>query len=191
MALSRIWSAFILVAIFIAGYNFLFNKSKDDIFSRMVSGTAKDEYKYAVIGDSAYGTRLKGEMKDYGFVLQSGTGKDTIDKETRYLVTENAAADTVLKIQKKYSSIRVVTASYMLGKKQKPVDGIIETCWTAVEICLKLIGVLALFIGFMNIAEKAGGIRFLSRIVGPFYLTFSGNSQRPSVDGAHDNEFFG
>ena len=169
MALSRIWSAFILVAIFIAGYNFLFNKSKDDIFSRMVSGTAKDEYKYAVIGDSAYGTRLKGEMKDYGFVLQSGTGKDTIDKETKYLVTENAAADTVLKIQKKYSSIRVVAAAYMLGKKQKPVDGVIETCWTAVEICLKLIGVLALFIGFMNIAEKAGGIRFLSRIVGPFF----------------------
>jgi spore maturation protein SpmA/spore maturation protein SpmB len=38
-----------------------------------------------------------------------------------------------------------------------------------VEICLKLIGILALFIGFMSIAERAGGIRVLSRIVGPFF----------------------
>jgi len=49
------------------------------------------------------------------------------------------------------------------------VDGIIQTCWTAVELCLKLIGVLALFMGFMSIAERAGGIRLLSRIVGPFF----------------------
>lgn len=60
------------------------------------------------------------------------------------------------------------------GKADDPanlakVDGIIPTCWTAVELCLKLIGVLALFIGFMSIAEKAGGIRLLSRIVAPFF----------------------
>jgi spore maturation protein SpmA/spore maturation protein SpmB len=60
------------------------------------------------------------------------------------------------------------------GKAIDPVnplklDGVIETCWVAVDICLKLIGILALFIGFMNIAEKAGGIRLLSRIVGPFF----------------------
>ncbi|MGC4104686.1 nucleoside recognition domain-containing protein [Ferruginibacter sp.] len=169
MALSRIWSAFILVAILTAGYSFFFNKSKDDVFIRMVSGTAKDEYKYAVIGDSTYAANLKKHLKDYSFVFQAGTGKDTIDKDTRYLVTENAAADTVLKIQQKYPSVRVVSAAYMYGKNQKPVDGVIETCWTAVDICLKLIGILSLFIGFMNIAEKAGGIRFLSRIVGPFF----------------------
>lgn len=60
------------------------------------------------------------------------------------------------------------------GKASDPanplkIDGVIETCWVAVEICLKLIGVLALFMGFMNIAEQAGGIRLLSRIVGPFF----------------------
>ncbi|RYG14971.1 MAG: spore maturation protein [Chitinophagaceae bacterium] len=49
------------------------------------------------------------------------------------------------------------------------VDGIIQTCWTAVELCIKLIGILALFMGFMSIAERAGGIRLLSRIVGPFF----------------------
>jgi spore maturation protein SpmA/spore maturation protein SpmB len=169
MALSRIWSAFIIVAVFVAGSNYFFNTSRDDIFIRMVSGTSKDEYKYSVVGDSAYAAQLKGQIKDFGFVLQTGTGKDTLDKETRYIVTENAAADTIQEIQKKYPSIRVVSSAYMLGKKQKPVDGVIETCWTAVDICLKLIGVLCLFIGFMSIAEKAGGIRLLSKIVGPFF----------------------
>lgn len=62
----------------------------------------------------------------------------------------------------------------VIGKASDPanplkIDGIIETCWTAVEICLKLIGILSLFIGFMSIAERAGGIRLLSRIVGPFF----------------------
>lgn len=60
------------------------------------------------------------------------------------------------------------------GKADDPtnltkVDGIIQTCWTAVELCIKLIGILALFMGFMSIAERAGGIRLLSRIVGPFF----------------------
>lgn len=64
---------------------------------------------------------------------------------------------------------------YMVtGKASDPanplkLDGIIETCWVSVEICLKLIGVLTLFIGFMSIAERAGGIRLLSRIIGPFF----------------------
>ncbi len=41
MALTRIWSAFIVIAIFVAGYNFVFKKGRDDIFAKMVSGTAK------------------------------------------------------------------------------------------------------------------------------------------------------
>ncbi|MGH2553074.1 MAG: nucleoside recognition domain-containing protein [Chitinophagaceae bacterium] len=62
----------------------------------------------------------------------------------------------------------------VVGKADDPLnaskaDGIIETCWTAVNICLKLIGIMALFMGFMNIAEKAGGIRLLSRLISPFF----------------------
>jgi len=62
----------------------------------------------------------------------------------------------------------------VVGKADDPtnltkVNGIIETCWTSVELCLKLIGILALFMGFMSIAERAGGIRLLSKIVGPFF----------------------
>ena len=96
MALSRIWSAFIIVAITVAGIKCFFFGDLQ-IFAWMVSGKASDPL-----------NPLK-------------------------------------------------------------VDGIIETCWVAVDICLKLVGILALFIGFMNIAEKAGGIRLLSRIVGPFF----------------------
>ena len=62
----------------------------------------------------------------------------------------------------------------VVGKADDPanplkIDGIIETCWTAVNIAFKLIGIMALFMGFMSIAESAGGIRLLSRIIGPFF----------------------
>ncbi|WP_029274705.1 nucleoside recognition domain-containing protein [Pedobacter borealis] len=62
----------------------------------------------------------------------------------------------------------------VIGKSSDPLnplklDGIIETCWIAVDLCIKLIGTLALFMGLMSIAEKAGGIRLLSRIIGPFF----------------------
>jgi len=48
-------------------------------------------------------------------------------------------------------------------------DGVIETCKTAVNLSLGLIGIMALFMGFMNIAERAGGVRMLSRMIGPFF----------------------
>lgn len=96
MALSRIWSAFIIVAIVVASIKcFFFGQT--DIFNWMIVGKASDA-----------GNPLK-------------------------------------------------------------VDGVIETCWTAVNICLKLVGIMALFMGFMSIAERAGGIRLLSRIIGPFF----------------------
>lgn len=96
MALSRIWSAFIIIAILVASFK-CFVLGENQLFSWMVTGKASDP-----------SNPLK-------------------------------------------------------------VDGIIETCWVAVEICLKLVGILALFIGFMSIAERAGGIRFLAKIVGPFF----------------------
>jgi spore maturation protein SpmA len=49
------------------------------------------------------------------------------------------------------------------------VDGVFETAKTGVDISLGLIGVMSLFLGFMNIGEKAGAINVLSRIVGPFF----------------------
>ncbi len=37
------------------------------------------------------------------------------------------------------------------------------------DISLPLVGVMTLWLGLMNIGEKAGAIRFLSKIVGPFF----------------------
>jgi len=164
MALSKIWSAFIVVALLVASYHFIFNSSRDDVFGRMVTGTSKDEFKYVAIGDSATVASISKEMKEYGYILQT-----TADKETKYIVSANVAADTVLKLQKNFTSARAVTYSYIQARKQKMMDGIIATCATAVTICIGLIGIMALFMGFMSIAEKAGGIRFLSKIVGPFF----------------------
>ncbi len=48
-------------------------------------------------------------------------------------------------------------------------NGVFETTKDAVNLSINLIGIMALFLGFMNIAEKAGGIGFLSRIIGPFF----------------------
>lgn len=164
MSLSRIWSAFIITAILVAVFRFFFSSSQDDIFGRMVTGTSKDEFKYITIGDSTKSAQLEAAMKNYSYLRQQKA-----DKETKYIVTEDKQADTVLKLQNEFPSLRVVSYDYILGRKQKPVDGVIATCKVAVEICIGLIGIMALFMGFMGIAEKAGGIRFLSRIVGPFF----------------------
>ena len=164
MALSRIWSAFILIAISLASWQFIFNDSRDDIFAKMVTGTAKDEYKFVALGDSAKCATLAKDMKDYGYSLQTAP-----DKETKYLVTDNINADTVAKLTAKFTALRPVTYAYIQGRKQKMMDGVFATCLSAVNICIGLIGVMALFMGFMSIAERAGGIRFLSRIVGPFF----------------------
>ncbi len=49
------------------------------------------------------------------------------------------------------------------------VDGVFKSAGDSVDLSLKLIGIMTLFLGFMSIGEKAGAIRFLSRIVGPFF----------------------
>ncbi len=58
-----------------------------------------------------------------------------------------------------------VPAAYRLQR----ADGIIATCTNAVNLSLGLIGIMALFMGLISIAEQAGGIRFLARITGPFF----------------------
>lgn len=49
------------------------------------------------------------------------------------------------------------------------VEGIFKAANDGFDISLKLVGIMALFLGFMSIGEKAGAIRFLSRIVSPFF----------------------
>lgn len=50
------------------------------------------------------------------------------------------------------------------------IDGTFESAKVGVmDIALPLIGIMTLWLGIMNIGEKAGAINFLSRIIGPFF----------------------
>jgi len=138
MALSRIWSAFIFIAILVAGIKFIVVDGDQQIFTQMVIGKNGDSLKVKEISLANADPALVSSLDTVSRVL-----KDNL-------------------IYKKEGN-RIITL------KPQKVNGIIETCKDAVNLCLGLIGVMTLFMGFMSIAEKAGGIRFLSRIIGPFF----------------------
>jgi spore maturation protein SpmA/spore maturation protein SpmB len=61
------------------------------------------------------------------------------------------------------------------------VEGLFSSTKSSVmDIALPLVGAMAFWLGIMNIGEKAGAIRFLSRIVGPFF-----NRLFPEVPKSH------
>lgn len=49
------------------------------------------------------------------------------------------------------------------------MDGVFNSANASVTLSVNLIGVMSLFLGFMQIGERAGAINFISRIVGPFF----------------------
>jgi spore maturation protein SpmA len=167
MALSRIWSAFIIIAISVALFRMFGGDEK--IFSRMVVGKSDDSY------EQVYYT-LAGSPEKSGFT--SADAFVTYIKQYGYLPADSAHAatvvitesqDSVAAIQSRDAAMHVYTFRSIQSKLTKNADGIIETCKTAVNISIGLIGIMALFMGFMSIAEKAGGIRLLSKIIGPFF----------------------
>jgi len=170
MALSRIWSAFFITSILVAAFKWIFSND-NTIFSRMVIGKADDPYdsvSYVMIGSpEKFGypsaDRFSKYLAEFGYKK-----KDSISKSA-VLITDNLNADSVTIVKAANPSIRVFTYRSIQSKLIRKADGIIETCKGAVNISIGLIGIMALFMGFMTIAERAGGIRFLSRIIGPFF----------------------
>lgn len=138
MALSRIWSTFIIIAISVAGFKFFAVDGDQQIFTQMVISKNGDSVKVKEMAIAA---------ADPAIV---------------------SALDTMQRVQKGVLIYKKDAEKIVAVKAQK-VNGIIETCKDAVTLCIGLIGIMALFMGFMSIAEKAGGIRFLSRIIGPFF----------------------
>lgn len=135
MALSRIWSAFIIIAIVVATIQVLFTSHASTMFNSMVTGET---------GDTMLIRKVAPAVADSTQALELAAG--------------NSANKAVFTSDGRIKVFRIQSA-----------DGIIKTCQTAVNLSLKLIGFMALFMGLMRIAEKAGGIRFLSRIIGPFF----------------------
>ncbi len=140
MQLSKIWSSFIIVSALAAVLLYMFRPQDKNIFNRMVTGKSGDAY-YEQPYDSSSLTKEQLAHLETGEILSFPNSNLRIKKvETGY-------------------------SSYYTQK----ADGFIPTGQTAVEICLGLIGIMTLFMGVMQIAENAGGIRLLSRIIGPFF----------------------
>jgi spore maturation protein SpmA len=139
MTLSKIWSAFIIVAIAIASFKYISNPHYESIYNDMVVGKAGDTIKI-----------------DQTFAQLSPALQNT-------LKTEGKASEQ--KIHYLYQADSQKLKVYRL----QSADGVINTSKTAVELCIGLVGVLCLFMGFMSIAEKAGGIQLLSRWIQPFF----------------------
>ena len=140
MALSRIWAAFILVAIVVASIKFLFFPNYQDIYNDLVVGSGGDTVQID--------TKPMAEMSP---TIRENLALKPDFKENR--------------IQYKLNAQKNEVAVYRVQE----TDGVIGTSNTAVKICIGLIGIMTLFMGFMSIAEKAGGINLLSRMIQPFF----------------------
>lgn len=140
MALSRIWSAFIIIAIGIACIKcFVYPEGNKNIFANMVTGKSGDTVR----------------IKTTDSLITGATIIQAVDNNKIYT---DGGVSTIKSGQGKYFTYKLQGG-----------DGVIETCKTAVNLSLGLIGILALFMGFLAIAERAGGINLLSRIIGPFF----------------------
>lgn len=170
MALSRIWSAFIIVAVLVASFRAVFYRD-NQIFSQMVVGKADDAYdtvRYVMVGSPSNAgiTSKEGFAKylsTYGYVAADSAHPAGV------VIADNPNSDSVTRFKAANHNLAVYTYKSVQRRLVKKADGIIETCKSAVNICIGLIGIMALFMGFMSIAERAGGIRLLSRIIGPFF----------------------
>ncbi len=79
-------------------------------------------------------------------------------------------SDSIANFKRQYSHLEVLSFSGIQSRLVRKVDGVIETAKNAfLDIILPLVGILALFMGFLSIAEKAGGVRLLSRLIWPFF----------------------
>jgi spore maturation protein SpmA/spore maturation protein SpmB len=139
MALSRIWAAFIIVSILAAGFQCVFTKGNSDIFSRMVVGKS---------GDTSQSKIADSSLMPATILQMLQTGKRYDSGNIRFIRSANGN---------------------FISYREQNADGIIATTKNAVDISINLIGIMALFMGFMRIAERAGGIRLLSKIIGPFF----------------------
>lgn len=140
MQLSKIWSSFIIISALAALTVYLFSPQDKNIFNRMVVGKSGETYYH-----QPYDPRLLSEEQKKALDTAASIG----------------IPGTRLSVKRSGD----VYQSYYTQK----ADGFIPTAHTAVEICIGLIGIMALFMGIMQIAENAGGIRLLSKIIGPFF----------------------
>jgi spore maturation protein SpmA len=138
VVLSRLWSAFVVVAVIVAGVRFVADENYRTIFNDLVVGQSGDTIPVKVVDFAEIPTEIQPQFAQKNIAEQNNIFYKKI--------APNAVQ--IFRVQRS--------------------DGIIGAAKTAVEISLGLIGIMTLFMGFMGIAEKAGGIRLLSRLIQPF-----------------------
>src|SRR5215207_1496720 len=107
MALSRIWSAFIIIAIVVAGIRMF--AGDDKIFTRMVVGKSSDKYDsvfYAGIG-SPLNQNLSPKYED--FLKQYGYYKADSAHQPALLLTDNLSHDSVAIVKSANPGIKEYT----------------------------------------------------------------------------------
>ena len=168
MALSRIWSAFIILAVVVAAIRMI--GGDKTIFSRMVVGKSSDAYDstfYIHIGsplNQNLSANYPAFLKEYGYVKTDSIAKASV------LLADNLQHDSVSILKSLSPGLKVYTYLSIQSKLQRKTDGIVQTAKIAViDIIIPLIGIMALFLGFLSIAERAGGVRVLSRMIYPFF----------------------
>jgi len=130
---------FIIIAIAVASFKYLFSDNYKAIYNDMVVGKGGDTVAIATKPLADVPIEISEKLKQEKLVI-----KDKIHYQNQ---------DT--------GKVRIY--------RVQEASGVIGTAQTAVEISLGLIGIMTLFMGFMNIAERAGGINLLSRIIQPFF----------------------
>lgn len=103
-----------------------------------------------------------------------GKGGDTVQIATQKMTALSPIVRDSLMRKPDFADSRIHYKTDSLQQDVKvyrvqEADGVIGTSETAVKICLGLVGIMTLFMGFMSIAEKAGGINLLSRLIQPFF----------------------
>lgn len=63
-------------------------------------------------------------------------------------------------------AVGIIVAAFG-GKMGSVTEGIFGAASTAVELSIGLIGIMALWLGLMKVAEEAGAVRFISRALHP------------------------
>lgn len=139
MALSRIWASFIIIAFLTATVQFFTSSNGEDIYSRMFVGKNGDTSKSILLDSTKVPVIAINKIRN-----------------TKEVVIENVHYS-------RNSEGKFITYY------QQNADGIIATCKSAVDLSINLVGIMALFMGFMSIAEKAGGVRLISKLIAPFF----------------------
>lgn len=139
MALSKIWTAFIIIALLTAAARVAFENGQQNLFSHMVTGSSSDTTSARTVDSSIVPESVIDQIRLKGI---GSWGKEKVYKTS----------------SGEYRAFQTLSA-----------NGVFQTTKDAVNLSIGLIGIMALFMGFMSIAEQAGGVRFLSRIIGPFF----------------------